>query len=91
MPLHRSGPYTYGGRRLLRPKERPSFLKKRSKKLLFLKTCALTENRQDAKVFWFFFSKKNALLLAYLLAIVLAADIAASICGSAKAAERSST
>jgi len=33
----------------MKEKERPSFLQKRSKKLLLI------------KVFWFFFSKKNAL------------------------------
>jgi hypothetical protein len=43
-------------------KERPSFLEKRSKKLLFLETGARTTSRQDAKVFWFFFSKKNCFL-----------------------------
>jgi hypothetical protein len=43
-------------------KERSSFLKKRSKKRLLLADMArfdMGRVRQRAKVFWFFFSKKN--------------------------------
>jgi hypothetical protein len=42
-------------------KERPSFLKKRSKKLLDLGLHLSGSAYQVAKVFWFFFSKKNIL------------------------------
>jgi len=42
--------------------ERPSFLKKRSKKLLFLRIGHDRCHTEDIKVFWFFFSKKNFLL-----------------------------
>jgi hypothetical protein len=46
--------------------ERTSFLKKRSKKLLLIGYAAyfaLDRVRQGAKVFWFFFSKKNSFLV----------------------------
>jgi hypothetical protein len=47
---------------------RSSFLKKRSKKLLLL-PCATSfemgQVRQGAKVFWFFFSKKNILSFSF--------------------------
>jgi hypothetical protein len=43
-------------------KESPSFLKKRSKKLLTLGIRLAGSARKEAKVFWFFFSKKNAFL-----------------------------
>jgi hypothetical protein len=49
-------------------KESPSFLKKRSKRLLSLRSLmdtglALDRGRRgELKVFWFFFSKKNAFL-----------------------------
>jgi hypothetical protein len=44
-------------------KARSSFLKKRSKKLLVLWLRPFRSgSAQDAKVFWFFFSKKNRLL-----------------------------
>jgi LmbE family N-acetylglucosaminyl deacetylase len=42
-------------------KERSSFLKKRSKKLLCLLRVPAASPRQRTKVFWFFFSKKNIL------------------------------
>jgi hypothetical protein len=43
--------------------ERPSFLKKRSKRLLVSGVASPEEAAQDTKVFWFFFSKKNILAL----------------------------
>jgi hypothetical protein len=44
--------------------ESSSFLKKRTKKLLFLRRLkrTFTHLGQDIKVFWFFFSKKNCFL-----------------------------
>jgi hypothetical protein len=48
-------------------KERSYFLKKRSKKLLLLRSHHMTHRpatsrgSKGAKVFWFFFSKKNIL------------------------------
>jgi hypothetical protein len=44
---------------------RPSFLKKRSKKLLVILAAAVPGKieRQFVKVFWFFFSKKNRFLV----------------------------
>ncbi len=43
-------------------KARPSFLKKRSKRLLFrLSRTVQQTGTQETKVFWFFFSKKNCL------------------------------
>jgi hypothetical protein len=45
-----------------------SFLKKRSKKLLFLEVRLLQHTHpKEVKVFWFFFSKKN--ILAYSLSL----------------------
>jgi len=49
-----------------RGKEECSFLKKRTKKLLFrqlrvLRVCRIAGESEQAKVFWFFFSKKNIL------------------------------
>jgi hypothetical protein len=46
--------------------ERCSFLKKRTKKLLFLqvsvlRVCRIAGEGEQAKAFWFFFSKKNIL------------------------------
>jgi hypothetical protein len=41
---------------------RPSFLKKRSKKLLFFGANLTGSARHVTKVFWFFFSKKNPCL-----------------------------
>jgi hypothetical protein len=38
-------------------------LKKRSKKLLVFGASLATKLRQEAKVFWFFFSKKNIFLI----------------------------
>jgi hypothetical protein len=41
-------------------KERPSFLKKRSKRLSFVgEDLSPEEGASRSKVFWFFFSKKN--------------------------------
>jgi len=62
--------------------ERPSFLKKRSKRPLFLCNSTLAGPGRhlaasaDAKVFWFFFSKKNILPFFFLLSCshALAAD-----------------
>jgi iron complex transport system substrate-binding protein len=44
-------------------KESSSFLKKRTKKLLFLDPRVVTSHGPLVKVFWFFFSKKNCFLL----------------------------
>jgi len=58
-------------------KGRSSFLKKRSKKLLLLRwsnlahRCLYVRVRPRAKVFWFFFSKKNTLLFSLILTLAL--------------------
>jgi hypothetical protein len=58
-----------GGETIGWQKERPCFLKKRSKKLLSIWAGGIrgyTAQEERAKVFWFFFSKKNALLSSLL-------------------------
>jgi len=44
------------------PKVRSSFLKKRSKRLLFFAVFYRKVPLQEAKVFWFFFQKRTRLL-----------------------------
>jgi hypothetical protein len=59
-PLNKHGPVF---RLALGSRQRTSFLKKRSKKLLVVLAAAFPLCRvQFAKVFWFFFSKKNRFL-----------------------------
>jgi hypothetical protein len=57
-----------GGVEEFHKKARTSFLKKRSKNLLFLGSRPLQHtHRKEVKVFWFFFSKKNILAYSFSL------------------------